>query len=314
MTRLLATFGFLAVVAWAISGAGGDPVVVEEPDRNDPIDAPGVARDVAVYGGVGTWVDIFDFDPATAGPNPPVTPASVETMAALGVDTLYLQAANDTDEEPDVVEPELLGEFLVRAHEEGVRVVGWYLPRLGDVERDLAFVDAIADFEADGHRFDGIALDMEWTGTVDDAELRSLALVDLSQRARAALGEDALGAIVLEPVLVEDVNPNLWPDFPYADVAEAADVLLPMSYWTNRTEESGFRQGFAYTDENLRRLRAVVGDDYPIHAIGGVADAATVTDYVGFAAAATDHGVTGVSVYDFHTTASSAWAELGAPS
>ena len=39
---------------------------------------------------------------------------------------------------------------------------------------------AVADFEADGHRFDGIAVDIEWTQGVPDPAERSRRLVQLS--------------------------------------------------------------------------------------------------------------------------------------
>lgn len=314
MSRLVGAFLVLALVAWGITTVGSDDGLVPPAAGAPlaPIDAPGVPRDVAVYDGLGTWVDMFDFHPALAGDPPPVTPDSVEVMAGIGVRTLYLQVANDDGETVGVVDDELVGDFLVRAHATGIRVVGWYLPRFGDVERDLAFVEAMHRFEHEGHRLDGIALDVEWTGDVAEHDDRSARLLDLARRARLTLGDDALGAIVLEPVLVEDVNPNLWPGFPYEGLADVVDVFLPMGYWTNRLAESGWQDGFLYTEANLERLRSHVGDA-PVHAIGGVADSAAIADYAGFARAARDQDVVGISVYDFDTTVSSAWEELLAP-
>jgi len=311
VSRLIAAFLVLAAVAWGITSMRADDVVVPPAAGAPltPIDAPGVARDAAVYGGLGTWVDIFDFDPTTAGDPPPVTPDSVDVMAGLGIRTLYLQAANDDGGEVGIVDEELVGQFVQRAHEAGVRVVGWYLPRFADVSRDLAFIEAMSEFEYEGHRLDGIALDLEWTQSVADHDERSARLLDLTERTRELLGDDALGAIVVEPLLVEDVNPDLWPGYPYADLADLVDVFLPMTYWTNRDSESSLRDGFVYTEANLQRLRSEVGD-VPIHAVGGVADAAVVTDYAAFARAAREQGAVGVSVYDFNTTVSSAWEEL----
>ncbi len=310
--QLLGFFVVLALLAWGITSVRGDDGLVPSAASGSlaPIDAPGVVRDVAVYDGLGTWVDVFDFDPATAGDPPPVTPDSVETMAGLGIRTLYLQAANDDGGEVGVVDEELVGEFVRQAHEAGVRVVGWYLPRFGDVARDLAFIEAMSDFEYEGHRLDGVALDIEWTQSVADHDERSARLLDLTQQARTVVGDDALGAIVLEPILVEDVNPNLWPGFPYAGLAEIVDVFLPMTYWTNRDAESGLRDAFAYTDENVQRLRERAGRDVPVHVIGGVGDAATPADYGEFARAAIEQDTVGRSVYDFNTTVSSAWEAL----
>src|SRR4051812_21536008 len=75
-------------------------------------------RDLAAYAGLGTWVDGFDFGPEyVATRKPPITPASVDDMAANGVKTLYLQAVRDDPRSPGgVVDPALVAEFLIRAH------------------------------------------------------------------------------------------------------------------------------------------------------------------------------------------------------
>jgi hypothetical protein len=61
----------------------------------------------------------------------------------------------------------------------------------------------------------------------------------------------------LEPVLLEVVSPLYWPAFPWKQVQPHYDVWLPMSYWTNRQEDSGYREGFKYTEENVRRQIAI---------------------------------------------------------
>ena len=47
--------------------------------------------------GLGTWVDVYDTEPAFMAPGttPPVAPDDVEAMHANGVETLYLQVAKD---------------------------------------------------------------------------------------------------------------------------------------------------------------------------------------------------------------------------
>ena len=271
--------------------------------------------DLDPFRGLGTWVDVYDYVPgfpADGGP-PPVTVDAIDDMAALGVRTLYLQAAQDDARiTGSTVDAKLLGSFLRRAHDAGLRVVAWYLPKLADVDADLRRIRALDDFRSRGERFDAVALDVEWTQGVPDPKARGDALVALSKRARRAVDEDtALGAIVLEPVLIEDVNPRYWPGFPWHRVLPYYDVWLPMSYWTNRLESSGFNDGFAYTDENLKRIRKRLGDDDAVvHAVGGVADSAAAVDYDGFVRAARRRDVIGWSVYDFNTTTSAVWARL----
>jgi hypothetical protein len=198
-------------------------------------------RDLEPYAGLGTWVDGFDFGPAyTASKVPPIAPSAVDDMAANGVKTVYLQAVRDDARSPGgVVDRALVAEFLIRAHRRGMRVVGWYLPKFTDIDLDFEHLQQIADFDVLGHRFDGVAVDIEATEDVPDVAARNEALITLSTRLRAASGHDTLGAIVLPPVLTEVVNQQYWPDFPWLELHPLYDVWLPMSYWTFRSISSG---------------------------------------------------------------------------
>jgi hypothetical protein len=272
--------------------------------------------DIVAYRGLGTWVDVFEYVPALQkkGRKPPVTPSAVENMKDRGVKTLYLQAAQDDPRTPGAtVAPKLLGEFLRRAHEADLRVVAWYLPHFDDLDADLRHIRGVLDFRSEGERFDGLALDIEFRGDVADVNARNTALVELSRRVRELAPNRPIGAIVLEPVLLEVVNANFWPDFPWREIAGFYDVWLPMSYWTNRNAESGYRDGFRYTDENIRRLRANLGNtEAPVHAIGGLGDAATTEDYEGFVRGAREQSAIGWSIYDYNVTPRSAWPRLRA--
>jgi hypothetical protein len=257
---------------------------------------------IAAYEGHGTWVDVYDFVPSyqAGGAPPPLDPEDLDAMADAGVRTLYLQAAHANPRTPGLLaDDELLERFLVRAHERGLRVVGWYLPRFDDIDRDLAHLDAIARFEVDGHRFDGVAVDIEWTESVPDHAARSDRLVELSRRAREVVADGGFGAIVMPPVQTEVVNPAFWPGFPWDELAPLYDVWLPMSYWTDRRADSGYRDGARYTADNVARLRANVGDDAVVHAIGGIGHEATPDDLRRFVAALAPTGAIGGSVYDW---------------
>ncbi len=296
----LAVVQLTAVVLHALTGdddaaAAGIAAVPALLRTDTPAD-----RDLGAYEGTGAWVDLYDVGRAPG--ESPVTPGSVDEMADAGVRTLYLQVARDDPGAPAGLDDAgLAARFLVRAHERGLRVVGWYVPRFGDVERDLDHLRAIADFEVLGHRFDGVAVDIEWTDTVADAAERSSRLVALSQDLRDDVGSDALGAIVMPPVQLDVVNPAFWPGFPWEELAPLYDAWLPMGYWTDRTTASGYRDPATYTAENLQRLYAHVGDDAPVHAIGGLAEETTATDAAAFAAAASADGAIGASIYDWAT-------------
>jgi hypothetical protein len=279
-----------------------------------PIESGPARRDLSPYEGLGTWVDVFDYVPAyvQVGTTPPVSPASMVDVAALGVDTLYLQAARDDPLSPGLLaDDDLTPAMLVAAHEAGLRVVAWFLPHHADVDHDVRQVRALLDFEVDGHRFDGVAIDIEDTLRVPDHAERNRRLVRFSERIREIAGDDPLGAIVLPPVALEVINDQYWPQFPWRQLVDLYDVWLPMSYWTNRTAESGYRDGYTYTDENIRRMLANLGvDRVPLHPIGGIGDEATPDHYRSFVRAATEHGSIGWSIYDFVTQSSASWEHL----
>ncbi len=183
---------------------------------------PGRETPSSPYNGLGTWIDVFDFAPGYAeGGVPAVGPEQVAVMQVLGVKTIYIQAArNDESGLTGITEPDLVGRFLQAAHARGMCVVAWYLPRFADVEADWARLQAILSFEpSSGERFDGVGVDIEFRGDEADPAIRSDRLVQLSQRLRAAAPGLPLGAIVPPPVLMEVVNPDFWPDFPWTRIA-----------------------------------------------------------------------------------------------
>ena len=272
------------------------------------------SRDLRAYAGQGAWVDAFDYAPGyqTNHAAPPLTAATVDDMAAHGVKTLFIQAARADAAAPDgIVDRALLAEFLVRAHRDGMRVVGWYLPTFADVDADLARLQAIDRFNVLGHRFDGIAVDIEDVDTVSDVDVRNQRLVDLSSRLRASVGSETVGAIVLPPVLTEVVNPQRWPEFPWAAIAPLYNVWLPMSYWTFRSTASGYHDGYTYNDESIRRLRADLDDpNAVVHGIGGIGDTATADELQRFAQSLFDDHAIGGSIYDWNSMPPASRAQM----
>lgn len=272
---------------------------------------PSSPRDVSVYRGLGAWVDAFDYAPAYYRPRegPQLVPEDLHAMAAQGVATVYLQAARRDELSPaGIVDAALVGRFLVAAHAAGMRVVAWYLPKFGDVEADLANLALLRDFRVEGHRFDGIAVDIEYRRDVPDAGELNRRVVELSRRLRQAAPDRPLGAIVYPPVLFDVIRPTFWPGFPWADLANAYDVWLPMAYWTEVPERSPYRDAYRYVEEGTRRLRDVLDDaDALVHVIGGVAGGATNAGVTGFARGVGHVGAMGWSLYDYRTTSAAEW-------
>lgn len=273
--------------------------------------------DVSAYRGLGTWVDAFDYVPAYHRPRegPLLVAEDIDAMAARGVRTLYLQAARLDDRSPEgLVDRAVVATFLRRAHENGMQVVGWYLPKYADLEADLANLRRIRDFDVDGHRFDGIAVDIEYRRDVPDHAERNRRLIELSRRFREELPGRALGAIVYPPVLFEEIRPDFWPGFPWKELAESYDVWLPMVYWSEIAAESNYGEGYRYTEAGIRTLLANLGQPSAnIHAIGGVADVSTADDFEGFLRAVAETGSLGFSMYDYRTTSPAGWEVLSPP-
>lgn len=265
-------------------------------------------RDVTAYHGLGTWVDAYDYSREFRGR---LTPASVDDMANLGVKTLYIQGAKDRDGgATGVLSPDLLGQFLERAHAHKMRVVAWYLPRFLDPARDWAHVDAMLKFRSNGQRFDSIGIDIE-SREQGDLKTRNDRLVALSTRLRNAAGSMPTSAIVVPPVVTDVINPNFWPQFPWSRIKPSYDVWVPMSYWTNREKQPEWRDAYKYCSENVKLLRKDLGDGAAVvHVAGGIGTTSSTKDYDGMVRAATDTKSVGVSVYDYQVTARGAYPTL----
>lgn len=271
-------------------------------------------RTLDPYIGLGTWVDGFDYSLPYTGPTPPVNVAEVDAMAAAGVRTMYLQASRLSGRSPDVLEDRwTITALLQAARRNDIAVVAWYLPKWVDTDEDRDRLAAIAQFEALGLRFDGLAMDIEWnTDELEPAE-RSRRLVQLSTEWRALAGDEPLGAIVLPPVLTDVVNTDFWPEFPWEEIAPLYDVWLPMSYWSFRREE--YDSGYLYNTESTQRLREHLADpEALVHAIGGIGGVDGIDDpenpeeplahldqFDDLALSVDETGAIGVSVYDWVT-------------
>ena len=276
------------------------------------VDAP-PSRTLDPYRGLGTWVDSYDFDPAYVPGDITVAPSDLVDMAAHGVRTVFLQSSRSDRRATGLVsDPWLLAGFLLAADRTGLAVVAWYLPKWSDDDEDLDRLLAIDRFSVLGRRFDGLAVDIEWNRDDLGAIERSDRLVDLSDRLRRTVDDDPLGAIVMPPVITDEINLAYWPGFPWTEVAPLYDVWLPMGYWSFRSEEHA--DPAFYVAQNIRRLRADLGDpEALVHAIGGIGAAdgsalvdpgeplATIDDLAPFVGALVAEGAVGGSIYDWAT-------------
>ena len=267
--------------------------------------APAAPRaDAAVFGGLGTWIDIYD-GPVFAAPE-----RTASRISARGVKVVWVETANDRAP-ADVMRPAQLGRLVEGLHARGVRVVAWYLPghvnQALDVRRSLAMLSFRT---ANGEAFDGIALNIEST-RLRNTSLRSRRAVALAQRVRQAAGDKPLAIVPFNPRGLER-RPSTWPRFPWAELAATSDAFAPMVYTGGAFK--GFDATYGYVTRALRLLRSQTGSpDVPIHVAGGVADRMGPEELAGFVAAVSDDGaVLGVSLYDWQTTPPAAWRALAA--
>jgi hypothetical protein len=265
--------------------------------------APAADRaDASVFGGLATWVDIYD-GPVYAAPD-----RVADRMAARHVTTVWLETAN-FGASADVVDPLRLGRIVDALHARGIRAVAWYLPGHVKPALDSRRALAMLSFRTpSGGEFDGVALDIEST-KLRNVGLRSRRAVALAAQLRQAAGDTPLAIVPFNPRGLER-RPQTWPGFPWEKLAESADAFAPMIYTGGGL--SGFDATYGYVTRALRLLRVETNrPDVPIHVIGGVADRMGTDELAGFVAAVGDDGATiGVSLYDWMTTPTRAWKAL----
>jgi hypothetical protein len=266
--------------------------------------APLVPGDANQFRGFGAWIDVYDWSNEFTGGKPVVGVNEINRMADLGVQTLYVQAAHHKSANT-IVDVKLLRPLIDHAHARGMKVITWYLPTLTDTVRDLNRLEAISQLGVQG-----VAVDIESRNVADPNE-RTNRLIDLSVAFRQHVPGMPIAACVMPAVVMEVVNPNYWPGFPYQQIAGSYDAWMPMDYWTSRKSDSPYRDAYRYTAENIDRLRAQLHrNDVPVHPVGGIGDAATAADMDGFHRAAAERGALGGSVYDYRTTRDDQWPVL----
>jgi len=260
---------------------------------------------VTPYQGLGVWIDVYDWTDEITGGSPRVGVDTIDQMADQGIQTIYVQTSHRRSAS-DVMEPDRLLPMIDRAHARGMHVVAWYLPMFEDPALDLQRLVAASNLPVDG-----LGVDIESLAIADPGE-RTRRLLDLSTQLRAAVGTKAISAITPDAVVQQVINPGFWPGFPWPEVGQMYDVVVPMAYWSVRGQPE-WRSGARYVAENIDRVRAATGrPDVPVHVAGGIADGVTAEDLIGMVDAITSRGALGGSLYDWATSNPSQWELLRA--
>ena len=255
------------------------------------------------YRGLATWVDIFDTgiwsDPE----------ASARSIAARGVKTVYVETSNFS-QSLAIRRPSRVARFLEEAHAQGLDVVAWYLPGFNKPARDIQRSLAAVRFRTSGgHSFDGFALDIE-SHAVNSVELRNKRLLRVAGDIREAVGPDyRLGAIIPSP---RGLEPLPTPGPGSRTPAWPGSSTSSCRWSTSRTTRRMPKRTRAYIKNSIAILRRETGDpDVRIHVIGGVGDRMRDGQTRAFVDVACGAGILGASLYDFATTSSSKWSQLG---
>ena len=300
--RRLAVLVVGALVAMGVVVVATDQVSQPEPE---PLGPAAGAWTVVPHTGLGAWVDVYDWTVELGGPAPSVDADDVDAMAEAGVQTLYIQTAHTRSATPGVMEPERLAPIIQRAHDHRHARGGVVPAHLrGRRRRPAARSPSRPPSTSAG-----------WPSTSSrprspTSPSATAACSTSRTRLRAAVGPDkAIAAITPSAVHLQVVNPSYWPAFPWSELADTYDAMLPMTYWSIRTGD--LRDGETYTADNLDRIRASVGDsDIPIVPVGGLAEDSTVDDLEGMVAAIDARGSPGGGLYDWATSTPEQWAVL----
>lgn len=277
-----------------------DPLEPQPPTRSSP-----PVPDLMPYTGLGAWVDVYDY----GQPEDPRPEAIIDEMARRGVRTLYLQTSRWTSPS-DMTYPQAVGPMLDLAHSRGLKVVGWYLLGLGNIERDVRRSRAVLDFVSpSGGRFNGFAADIEEHAEVrNDRSQFNAGIVRYSEQLRAAVPPDTvLGAIVPDAKNNERA-PAHWDGFPWPEIGRYYDVIMPMAYWSVTKSKNLDRcrstqmDAAAYMREVIEKTERLMGVGKPFHPAGGIADCGTPEEVSGYVNALRERGCLGGSLYDFMTT------------
>jgi len=258
---------------------------------------------IAMFRDLGAWVDLYDYslDPATA----------VADLASHGVDTVYLQTARYSSSD-DIVYPSDVGHWLEAAHAKGIKVVGWYLPAYSEyMATDVRRTIAIATYRSPaGHRFDALAVDIEYKGATSSLDEFNTGIVSHLDQVRAGVGTSyTIGAIVPSPVGMS-LSPGSWAGFPWSAIGDRTHVVLPMAYWSYRTDcpSNPAHCPYQYAIDNVAQAKTLSG--LPVHIIGGVGNDVIDTEVGEFADGVLAAHAYGGSLYDYRTTAAAFWPAL----
>lgn len=256
-----------------------------------PASAERVDRVIALRG-AGTWIDVYDWAPSFTK-RPGVTAKTMKSIAATGVQTVFIQASR-SEQSTLLVNASTLRVLVAAAKANNLYVVLWYLPsyRSKDVERIKAMMTLAPD---------AIALDLESKKAPSQQQV-----LDLLTKARSVVAQPTpLVATVYPPTGAVITGRKTWSDFPWRKAAPLVDVWAVMAYWRESTTFSP-APGL-YMQRSVAALAAELPAEALVHLIGGVA---TTVSQATAQRALRGQNLIGTSIYDWRSSSAAAHAEL----
>jgi hypothetical protein len=267
------------------------------------------------YRGLGAWVDLYHY--GVAGSPPPAS--VVAEMAGRGVRTIYIETARWTSA-GDLDHPAELGAFLDAAHARGLKVVGWYLPGFADTGTDVRRSLAVLTFTSPGgQHFDGFAADIEDRSATATQDQFNAGIATYAKALRSAVAPGTtLGAIVPD-AKNDERAPAHWAGFPWPQIGDSFDVVLPMAYWSVTKYQSTClatqMDVTSYINEVIDETDALMGQSKPIAPMGGISNCDTQQEVAEYVSTLRARGAIGGGLYDFELLearpdAGTIWGEL----
>lgn len=144
----------------------------------------------------------------------------------------------------------------------GVRVVGWTVPRALAYD-DLARNAAVAAYRTPaGNGIAGLGVDVErGEEFMGDGPSGRAALENYLRVLREAVGHRVLLAANVEDPFLERLDQS---KYPYTEIAAAADVLQPMTYWRMMGPWDTVAKTESAVTGSIERLRALTNPTIPI--------------------------------------------------
>lgn len=212
-----------------------------------------------------------------------------------------------------------LDSLIDAAHAADIKLVAWTVPRRVSADDIGQAVASAAYTTPAGNGFIGLALDLEkgprYMGDGPGAKER---MVSYIRAVRSAVGSRyLLIATVASPMMGHLTN----ADYPYAGIAQYADVMQPMEYWHYFYEGSHHEYAHGEVADaaaaTVLRTRELAGRDIPVNIAGqsvdlegtGVPSAREITWSLG---AAKSVGALGETFFDWAGTRPEGWAAIQA--